>query len=188
MRNESERRFNEPRIDGERIRLYWRDCENEYMERWEFYLFIEFDEVEGVKATVKALESESESGCREYTANAKVKGLQNALEFGEKVLDKIYDEMDWYHNKGRQRIGVKDEHGKEIYVGDVVYGTVMDYFGVEDWSYNIEIINENGEFKARVIESGYTTPIDDENLEFIKVVGNVNDNPELLKRDEEGEI
>ena len=185
MRDRMDRRFDDPSIEGERIRLYWRDCENEYMKRWEFHLFIEFDEVEGVKATVKALERESESGCREYMANAKVNGLQNALEFGEKVLDKIYDDMDCYNNKGRQRIGVKDEYGKERYVGDVVYGAVMNYFGVEDWAYNIEIINENGEFKARVIESGYTSPIDDENLEFIRVVGNVNDNPELLKGDEE---
>lgn len=114
--------------------------------------------------------------------------LQETLIWAEEVLDKIYDDMDCYNNKGRQRIGVKDEYGKEIYVGDVVYGAVMNYFGVEDWAYNIEIINENGEFKARVIESGYTSPIDDENLEFIKVVGNVNDNPELLKRDEGREI
>lgn len=173
-------RFTEPVIQEGGV-LNLRYVHGEGMGAYMYELIISFDRME-VCARIRL----RMFGVPVWSDFASVEGfsLQETLIWAEEVLDKIYDDMDCYNNKGRQRIGVKDEYGKEIYVGDVVYGAVMNYFGVEDWAYNIEIINENGEFKARVIESGYTSPIDDENLEFIRVVGNVNDNPELLKRDE----
>ncbi len=74
-----------------------------------------------------------------------------------------------------QFTGLKDKNGKEIYEGDVA----SDYFGV---NHLVEWVEEEGNLKARVIDRHeWPTYRHFKDLRVMEVIGNIYENPELLK-------
>lgn len=182
MRAWIDRRFDEPSIDGEVIKLSYSNSIKKYKRMIVCQLHID---VEKWKVRMEVEEVPYGKGRKEYSFTAHVVGLQNALEWGEDALDKIYDMLEERSKKVRQRTGLKDMRGEAICVGDIVYGaTNRDNMG-RKWFHDAVIIREGGKFLAKVTETGFSIPIFDKSLEFICVIGNVNDCPELAISDEE---
>jgi len=79
---------------------------------------------------------------------------------------------DAYYSRLMQYTGLKDKNGKEIYEGDVIV--------VIEWNRKYNVVFERGMFKA----SGSTTfsLVTATNGELsCQVIGNIYENPELLK-------
>ena len=75
-----------------------------------------------------------------------------------------------------QYTGLKDKNGKEIYEGDVVIA--LFYEEKEPFKYTIEWVNA-GFRLCKEPHSGY--PLDIHGLHDIEIIGNIYENPELLK-------
>ena len=75
-----------------------------------------------------------------------------------------------------QYTGVKDRNGREIYEGDII--EFLENESGETWT--AKIVFENLAFKALDVEDeGYEYDFDD--LTDIEVIGNIYENPEILK-------
>ena len=89
-----------------------------------------------------------------------------------------------------QYTGLKDENGKEIYEGDIIYFSYDMFVGNFDtFIAKGKVVFEEGAFYVEVFENERTTK--DEayllytiNLDTIEVIGNIYDNPELLEKGE----
>ncbi len=93
----------------------------------------------------------------------------------KKLESKIYG---WSHSEKliMQFTGLKDKNGVEIYEGDVLY---FPYFGEN--SINNRIVEfEDGAFYGTLIRNQFGKMLSDLNTEC-EVIGNIHENPELLK-------
>ena len=84
-----------------------------------------------------------------------------------------------FYNKDRNPSGIKYEHtdknGKEIFEGDILYG----YAGEDFWEI-VEFDTEEGKWIRKDI--WYNSKLGlSENNEFMEIVGNIYENPELLE-------
>jgi len=85
-----------------------------------------------------------------------------------------------------QYTGVEDKNGKKIYGGDIIELRRFIVIHIEDG----EVIYENGAFRVRHIQfRDCSGPVFDTRLlcEFLrcKVIGNIHDNPKMLKEKQE---
>lgn len=74
-----------------------------------------------------------------------------------------------------QSTGLKDKNGKEIFEGDILFG----HAGEDFWEV-VEFDTEEGKWIRRDI--WYNSKLDlSENNEFMEIIGNIYENPELLE-------
>lgn len=179
MRAWKDRRLDDPSIDGEVITLSYIDSIDEYKMTLVCRLRID---VEKWEERLEVIERPHGMGRIEYSLNANVVGLKNALEWGEDAIDKIYDELERKSKKARQRTGFKDLNGEEMCVGDIVYGAVNRDNTARGWFHDAEIISKGGKFLIKLTANGDAISIDDKDLEFIKVIGDVDYNPGLWEK------
>lgn len=102
----------------------------------------------------------------------------------------ISDKMTGYHTSVRrstvgQFTGLHDKNGKEIYEGDLLgsKGKVIGWVkgGVRGYCYDVVYINH----PAGESDWSLYSTVKDDYPEQIEVVGNIHDNPELLKGGEQ---
>ena len=74
-----------------------------------------------------------------------------------------------------QSTGLKDKKGKEIFEGDILYG----YAGEDFWEI-VEFDTEEGKWIRKDILYNSKLGLS-ENNEFMEIVGNIYENPELLE-------
>lgn len=93
-----------------------------------------------------------------------------------------------------QYTGLKDKNGKEIYEGDMLRGDeypfncngVDNYFAEIVWADNVcgfyRITHKKPNSTVRGISHGNWEQLDEEDIKSFEVIGNIYDNPELVKK------
>lgn len=114
--------------------------------------------------------------------------------------DVEYFMWDYEHNQKEvipdtvgQFTGLLDKNGKEIYEGDILrgdeypfnYDGVDNYFAEVVWADNVcgfyRITHKKDNSTVRGISHGNWSELDEEDIKSFEVIGNIHDNPELLK-------
>lgn len=82
------------------------------------------------------------------------------------------NEGDWQDKELMQYTGLKDKQGKMIFEGDILRKT----YGSSKRMASISFFNG-----GYIFDDGYDTDLGSMDLSLIEVIGNVHENPELLK-------
>lgn len=100
---------------------------------------------------------------------------------------------DCYPGSIGQFTGLYDKNGKEIYEGDILRGDeypfncdgVDNYFAEIVWADNVcgfyRITHKKPNSTVRGISHGNWEQLDEDDIKSFEVIGNIHDNPELLK-------
>ena len=92
-----------------------------------------------------------------------------------------------------QFTGLTDKNGKEIYEGDILRGDeypfncdgIDNYFAEVVWADNVcgfyRITHKKANSTVRGISHGNWSELDEEDIKSFEIIGNIHDNPELLK-------
>ena len=100
---------------------------------------------------------------------------------------------DCYPGSIGQFTGLYDKNGKEIYEGDILRGNeypfncngVDNYFAEIVWAYNVcgfyRLTHKKPNSTVRGISHGNWEQLDEDDIKSFEVIGNIHDNPELLK-------
>ena len=100
---------------------------------------------------------------------------------------------DCYPGSIGQFTGLYDKNGKEIYEGDILRGNeypfncdgVDNYFAEIVWADNVcgfyRLTHKNPNSTVRGISHGNWEQLDEDDIKSFEVIGNIHDNPEILK-------
>ena len=100
---------------------------------------------------------------------------------------------DCYPGSIGQFTGLYDKNGKEIYEGDILRGDeypfncdgVDNYFAEIVWADNVcgfyRLTHKNPNSTVRGISHGNWEQLDEDDIKSFEIIGNIHDNPELLK-------
>ena len=100
--------------------------------------------------------------------------LHKEIFFSNEDVD-CYEHVDFKNIELMQYTGLKDKNGKEIYEGDILFES----FGEKYY----KVVFENGSFRAEFegVFDEYSFDLIDVVAQGYEVVGNIYQNPELLK-------
>lgn len=124
-------------------------------------------------------------------------GDNTIIPFNEVVYDLGFIDTspchDCYPGSIGQFTGLYDKNGKEIYEGDILRGNeypfncdgVDNYFAEIVWADNVcgfyRLTHKKPNSTVRGISHGNWEQLDEDDIKSFEVIGNIHDNPELLK-------